>query len=34
MNSEVFVETEAPAAIFWVGGGGERAGLGDMTLWK
>ncbi|KUJ17423.1 uncharacterized protein LY89DRAFT_707002 [Mollisia scopiformis] len=34
MNSEVFVETETRAAIFWSGGGGERGGFGEMTVWK
>jgi hypothetical protein len=34
MNSEVLVETETPAAIFWAGGGGSRGGFGEMTVWK
>ncbi|KAG4441211.1 hypothetical protein IFR05_003329 [Cadophora sp. M221] len=34
MNSEVFVETETPAAIFWAGRGGNKGGSGEMTVWK
>lgn len=34
MNSEVFVETETPDAIFFAAAGGERGGFGEMTVYK
>ena len=34
MDTEVFVETETPSAIFWTGNGNSRGGFGEMTVWK
>ncbi|KAJ5951473.1 uncharacterized protein N7479_009886 [Penicillium vulpinum] len=32
MCSQVFVETETPASVFWSGSGGSRGGFGEMTV--
>ena len=34
MNSEVFVDTETPAAIFWASRGGETDEFGKMMVWE
>lgn len=34
MNSEVFVETETPCAIFFAPKDEARGGFGEMTVWK
>jgi len=32
--TSIFVETETPAAVFYSGAGGSRAGFGEMTVFK
>lgn len=34
MCSQVFVETETPASVFWSGSGGSRGGFGEMTIFQ
>lgn len=34
MCTSVFVETETPANVLWSGGGGERGGFGEMTVFS